>query len=139
MDKRIRIWDLLHDGEITVAKQHRDTLIMFVSIPYVRSRFNPLGDSFVLTLSGLRRAVFSDLSGNSSSLQEALEGYTPEILSTDSKSMPLLVATNLGELTLDFEDIDFALDTGQRVAYEAIEKACKEYWAELRANTQQPD
>jgi hypothetical protein len=44
--------------------------------------------------------------------------------------MPALIATSLGQLTLDFQSISFALDTGQAIEYEAIEKVCEEYWTE---------
>lgn len=51
-DPRIDIWNLLHDGEITVAARDADALVLFVSIPYLRSSFRPIGDSFALRLSG---------------------------------------------------------------------------------------
>ena len=51
MDKRIEIWNILHDGEITAIEgEDSDTLTMFVSIPYLRRRLKPIGDSFVLTM-----------------------------------------------------------------------------------------
>jgi hypothetical protein len=53
MDERIEIWNVLHDGEITVVSEDGDTLTLFVSIPYLRRRLKPLGDSFVLVLEGL--------------------------------------------------------------------------------------
>jgi hypothetical protein len=49
MDPRIAIWNILHDGEITAVSEDVGTLTMFVSIPYLRRRLTPLGDSFVLT------------------------------------------------------------------------------------------
>jgi hypothetical protein len=51
--------------------------------------------------------------------------------------MPVSIATTLGQLTLDFQNISFALDTGQAVEYEAIEKVCEEYWTEWKARAEQ--
>jgi len=67
MDERIAIWNVLHDGEITAVSEDGDTLTMFVSIPYLRRRLKPLGDSFVLTLAGVRRAECRDFGGAASS------------------------------------------------------------------------
>jgi hypothetical protein len=131
MDRRIQIWNILHDDEITaISGEGSDILTMFVSIRYLRRRLNPLGDSFVLTLSGITRLEFHDFDGTRETLQEQLDIGSPEILSTESDSMPASIATSLGQLTLDFRSISFALDTGQAVEYEAIEKVCEEYWTE---------
>jgi len=131
MDRRIQLWNILHDDEITaISGEGSDILTMFVSIPYLRRRLDPLGDSFVLTLSGITRLEFHDFDGTRETLQEQLDNGSPEILSTESDSMPASIATSLGQLTLDFQSISFALDTGQAVEYEAIEKVCEEYWTE---------
>ncbi len=131
MDRRIQIWNILHDDEITaISGEGSDILTMFVSIPYLRRRLDPLGDSFVLTLSGITRLEFHDFDGTRETLQEQLDIGLPEILSTESDSMPASIATSLGQFTLDFQSISFALDNGQAVEYEAIEKVCEEYWTE---------
>jgi hypothetical protein len=138
MDPRIEIWNFLHDGEITaISGETGETLTMFVSIPYLRRRLEPLGDSFVLTLAGLKRLEFKDFEGVATPFRETMDIGAIEILSTDSESMPVTVATTLGQLTLDFQSIDFAMDTGQEVEYEAIEKACEEYWTEWKAKAEQ--
>jgi len=131
MDRRIQIWNILHDDEITaISGEGSDMLTMFVSIPYLRRRLDPLGDSFVLTLSGITRLEFHDFDGTRETLQDQLDIGSPEILSTESDSMPVSIAMSLGQLTLDFQSISFALDTGQAVEYEAIEKVCEEYLTE---------
>jgi hypothetical protein len=136
MDERIAIWNILHDGEITVVSEEGATLTMFVSLPRVRRRLKPLGDSFVLVLEGVRRAECRDFGGAATSvtpLREELETGRPEILETESKSMPVTVETTLGKLILDFQSIRFALDTGQDTDYNTIERACHEYWSEWKA------
>jgi hypothetical protein len=140
MDTRIAIWNLLHDGEITAVSEDADTLTMFVSIPYLRRRLKPLGDSFVLTLTGVRQAECRDFGGaasSASSLRDELEIGSPEILQTESESMPVTVHTTLGQLILDFDSIRFALDSGQDTDYQTIERVCHEYWTEWEAKGDQ--
>src|SRR5690242_3674231 len=115
MNKEIQIWNILHDGEITaVEREHSDRLTMFVSIPYLRRRVPPLGDSFVLTLEGVKRVEFHNFDGTTSPFREELDIGTPEILKTESESMPVTIETTMGNLVLDFETICFGLDTGQK-------------------------
>lgn len=138
MDNRIEIWNILHDGEITaISDGDSGTLTMFVSIPYLRRRLPPLGDSFVVTLSGLTRSEFSNFDGTTTSLREELETGTPEIFSTGSDSMPVRIDTTMGQLILEFENISFALDTGQAVEFDAIKKVCEEYWDEWEKKADQ--
>jgi hypothetical protein len=139
MDERITIWNVLHDGEITAVSEDGDTLTMFVSIPYLRRRLKPLGDSLVLTLAGVRRAECRDFGGAASSsaqLREELEIGTPEILKTESVSMPVTVETTMGQMILDFQSIRFTLDTGQDTDYKTIERVCDEYWTEWKAKSE---
>ena len=139
MDPRIAIWNTLHDGEITVVALEGDTLVMFVSIPYIRERLSPLGDSFVLRLSGFRGFVLTDSDGKKkdSDLQEDLAKNGIEILSAKSEVMPVKIATTMGYLILDFDSIEIALDAGRVVAYEEIYQACSDYWEEWSAKAKE--
>ncbi|HTY87356.1 MAG TPA: hypothetical protein VMB80_07820 [Candidatus Acidoferrum sp.] len=137
MDERIEIWNVFHDGDITAISEDADTLTMFVNIPYLRRRLKPLGDSFVLMLAGVRQLECQHFDGAKSSLQEELGNGTLEIIKTDSESMPVTIETTLGKLILDFERVQFALDTGQPVEYETIRIVCDEYWAEWQAKAEQ--
>lgn len=138
MDQRIAIWNTLHDGEITVAAREGESLLVFVSIPYLRVRLAPLGDSFSLRLFGLRAIELSRHDGGyerTSSLEEiAMNGI--EILSTDSTDMPVKIKTTQGLLTLDFDDLEIRLDTGQVVDYGTILAACNSYWDEWQAKAE---
>ncbi len=120
MDTRLEIWNVLHDGDITAIAEDGDTLTMFVSIPYLRRRLKPLGDSFVLKLAGVGQAVCRDFDGTTSPLRKELDIGTPEIIKTESESMPVIIETTMGLLILDFQRIQFALDTGEPVEYETI-------------------
>ena len=133
VDPRTGIWNVLHDGEITAIAHREETLTLFVSIPYLRRRLEPLGDSFVLVLKGLKRVEFHDFDGTTTDLRSELEIGTPTILSTDSEEVPVTVETTMGRLILDFASIYFSMDTGQEIQYETIAKACEEYWTELEA------
>jgi len=133
MRTEIAIWNVLHDGEITAVEAGTDgSYTMFVNIPYLRKRLKPLGDSFVLTLSGVRQVTFQDFNGTSLSLEEELQGSSSQmILRTLSESMPITVELMYGTLILDFESIALSLDTGQPVEFETIETVCREYWEEF--------
>ena len=157
MKKEIDIWNILHDGEITAAEKGADgSYILFINIPYLRRRLPPLGDSFVLTLSGVKQIIFQvldnvreiyrlhgvrqimgqDLDNPTLSLEAELELTTPTILQTESESMPISVTTTTGTLILDYENISFNLDTGQPVEFETIERICREYWDEFNKRSQ---
>ncbi len=113
-------------------------LALFVNIPYLRVRLKPLGDSFSLRLSGLRLIEYSDYENKiktSSLADTAVNGI--EILSTESKGMPVKIETTMGILTLDFDSLEIRLDTGQIVAYETVLAACEAYWDEWSASVNQ--
>ncbi len=136
MDKRIQIWNILHDGEITaVSDELSNSLKISINIPYLRRRVKPLGDSFILTIEGLKDFAFYNFDKKSESLKEVIETGSPEILSTDSESMPVRITTTLGELILDFEDIHISLDTGEKIEFDIIEKIFQEYWTEWKTKS----
>jgi hypothetical protein len=138
MDKRIQIWTMFHDGDITVVSgEGTPSLCIFVSIPYLRRRLFPLGDSFIITLTGVTVCEFRNFDETLSTLTNATEMGQPQILSTDSDSMPIKIDTTMGQLLLDFESISFGLDTGQCIDYEVIKQTSEEYWAEWSAKAPQ--
>ena len=137
MRNEIDIWNILHDGDITAAgKGHNNSYTLFVSIPYLRRRLAPLGDSFVLALKGVRQIAFQNFDGTISTIEDEMNLSTPEILRTDSESMPISVETTTGKLLLDFEGIEFRLDTGQPVDFETLETVCRDYWDEWRKKSE---
>ncbi|MEM0966500.1 MAG: hypothetical protein AAGJ81_10160 [Verrucomicrobiota bacterium] len=131
MNDSIGIWNTLHDGEITVVEIRQGTVTMFVSIPYLRERLKPNGDSFILKLKGTKKIQFLDFDGEPKSDKwQDLAKNGIEILSTDSKEMPVRVITTMGFLDLDFEKLEIQLDTGAPTSYEDVRRACKDYWEE---------
>jgi hypothetical protein len=133
---RLDIWNVLHDGEITVMhREAPDVVIMFVSIPYVRRRLEPLGDSFRLRLGGFRSMHFENGIGDTSSELDYIEGY--EILDILSETMPAKIQLAEGTLTLDFDTLAISLDSGQPVAYEKVLRLAQDYWDEFAARTKQ--
>lgn len=135
MDSRIAIWNTLHDGEITVVSKAGSDLVMFVSIPYLRKRLSPVGDSFALRLRGFRELKLQDWDGQEqgSDLEADLAESGIEILSTESDTLPVKIATTQGFLILDFDSLEIALDTGSVVSYEDVLRVCSEYWDEWEA------
>lgn len=138
MDSKIDIWNVLHDGEITaISDENSDSLTMFVNIPWLRRRIEPIGDSFVLLFEGLKILEYEDTDGAKTSLRDELDVCSIEILSTPSKLMPVTVMMTMGQLTLDYENINFKLDTGQEIDFETIDRLCEEYWAEWKDRAEQ--
>ena len=133
MDDRVDIWNVLHDGSITAVEQTTQQVRMFVSIPYLRRRFQPLGDSFVLTLSGVSACEFEHFDGERMGLPDTLSIGEPEILSTSSESLPVTVHTTLGQLRLSFEEMNLSLDTGEQVTFASVARAARDYWEEFAA------
>ena len=76
-DPRLDIWNVLHDGEITIThRESADVVVMFVSIPYVRRRIQPLGDSFRLRFGGFRGMAFSyDIDQKTFTELDYIEGF----------------------------------------------------------------
>lgn len=121
----------MHDGEITVIGRSASELAMFVSIPYLRRRFEPPGRSFLLLLRGFRAIEHVDYEGNNrTSDTNEIENLGIEILSPESDGVPVKVSTTQGYLTLDFDALEIFLDTGQQVDFEALDLACRAYWHE---------
>jgi hypothetical protein len=136
MDPRIEIWRVLHDGQITaLAGEGGGAITMFVSIPYLRRRLVPLGDSLVLRLGGVRRFQWCDNIDKAGSLREELWWTTPEILGTESESMPVTIDTTMGRLVAEFESVSVSLDTGESLLYEDLRRVCEEYWIEWERRT----
>jgi hypothetical protein len=138
VDPRVAIWNNLHDGEITVMGRSASELAIFVNIPYVRKRFKPAGDSFLLRLRGFRAIEYVDYEGNNrTSDPDEIENRGIEILSTQSSGVPVKISTTQGYLNLDFDVLEIFLDTGQQVEFEAVGLACREYWDEWEAQAGQ--
>jgi hypothetical protein len=135
-DPRFDIWNVLHDGEITViALEKPETLVMFVDIPYVRQRIGPLGDSFRLELRGFRSIQFANDIGDSSREIADIARKRLIIISKRSETMPLQVEVAQGTLTLDFDSVRISLDTGQPISFGEVDRLSADYWTEWRKNT----
>ena len=151
-DPRYAIWGVLHDGTVTVVvREDPDVLIMFVSIPFVRRRISPLGDSFRLRLGGVRSFGVSEYESDSdrkerekagfplTSLSELRDIEGLEIIEVLSTTMPVKIRTFWGPiwltLQIDFDSLDIALDSGHPISYEEVRRAAQDYWDELEGRT----
>lgn len=132
MSDDIEIWNALHDGIISIfAGESESTLTVFVHIPYLRRRIKPAGVCFVLKLYGVKSCIFTDFNGNEEeSLADTFDSNTPQILSTQSESMPVLLHTLLGRLILEYDSIKCFLDSGDEIDCETIFNVCTEFWEE---------
>jgi hypothetical protein len=133
MDPRIDIWNALHDGEITVSAVADGVLTMFVNIPYLRARLEPLGDSFVVRLLGLRSFALSNLDGKVESTNPADLSQGGYEIPTESEGLPVIVQLTMGSMALDFQSLEIALDTGRVLPYQELWQASKNYWDEWEA------
>lgn len=135
-DPRFGIWNAFHDGEITIAEREApEILVMFVSIPYVRRRIQPLGDSFRLRLGGFRGVVLANEIGDTDSDIEDLEGLV--ILNCLSDTMPVIIQVASGKLMIDYDSLEICLDTGQVISAEEIYHAYEAYWDEWSKQNKQ--
>lgn len=139
LDERIAIWNVFHDGEITAASYSGSVATLFVSIGYLRRRLMPTGGGFVLKLSGVTDLRCHDFDGKPETLDQQLEAGRLQVHGTDSELMPVIVDTTMGKLTLCFETLDLALDTGQPVTFAEIASACEAYWHEWERKGRQSD
>lgn len=130
MDERIAIWNVLHDGKISAVSRASDVSTLSIVIPYLRRRLDPAGDSFVLKLKEVTHVSFLSFDGEPESLDEQLKIGRPEILSTDSEGMPVVINTTLGQLILAFGRLEILLDTGSPITFPEVEKAAEAYWNE---------
>jgi hypothetical protein len=134
MDERIAIWNLLHDGEVSKLTRENTSVTIEVDIGYLRRRLTPPGDSFVLKLYGITTLSFSSWDDRAETLEQAVALGQLEILSTESKDMPVVVMTTMGELTIAFESVQIALETGQPIACADIARVSEEYWRQWKEN-----
>ena len=129
MKEEIEVWNLLHDGLLSLFIEENSTSITaFVHIPYIRRRISPIGVCFVLKLSGVKSCIFKDFEGNEESLAKIFNSNSPDILNVESEEMPITICTTFGNLTLEYENMKVFLDSGIEVDYKTISNACSEYW-----------
>lgn len=133
MSSEIEIWNLLHDGEITVVGVEGTDLVLFVDIPYLRERLRPLGDSFRLVLKGFRGCSVLNLDGRitSTDVQSGISKRGLCILWVAEDKRPVTITTNQGFLTLDYDSAVVYLDTGELVSVEEIDRVATAYWDEF--------
>ena len=119
-----------------MQRESPDVLVMFVSIPYVRRRIQPVGDSFRIRLSGFRGMLFSyGSSDETHSDLDYIEGF--EILEAKSDTMPATIQLVEGTLMLDFDSLEISLDTGHPISPEEVYRAYHEYWDEWSKKSKQ--
>jgi hypothetical protein len=129
----IDFWNIFHDGAITAADEQAGSVRLFISIGYLRRRMSPLGGGFVVTLRDVTLCEFRHFDGETVTLPEALKVGEPEILSTDSESLPVTIHTTLGQIVAAYGGVEFALDTGEIVSFADIASAATSYWDDFES------
>jgi len=128
-NQRADIWNLLHDGEITaIGGTVPGYVRITVNIAYLRRRFSPEGDSFVITL---RNCTILQLKPYNEPVEtdfQKIVSSKVEFLSTESSDCPIKLATTVGELEIDFQTFELSLDTGAIISYDQLDEASRNYW-----------
>jgi hypothetical protein len=131
LKEHIEIWNLLHDGLLSLfIEEDSSSITAFVHIPYIRRRISPIGVCFVLKLSGVKSCTFKDFDGNEESISKIFNSNSPDILNVESEEMPITISTTFGTLILEYESVNVYLESGLEIDYETISNACSEYWEE---------
>jgi hypothetical protein len=139
IDLGIQLWNVLHDGEITVLERNHDVITVFVSIPYVRRRMKPIGDSFKLVFYGVSQFEYVGNDGSIAPIEEEIENCPLTVLHTESKEFPVRVVTTMGDIIANYTDFEIYLDVGKRIEISELFREFDRYWDEWERLTKQVD
>jgi hypothetical protein len=121
-------WDLLHDGTVARLERRGDRVSMLVEVSYLRDRFEPSGDGFVLELLGCTQVDFALHEGPTSSFDE-IAPYQVTILSADeAEDGGVVVWTGDGVLRLRYESLALRFDHGGALSLAALDECARAYW-----------
>lgn len=133
--KDLLLWGSLHDGELLrIEGSAPGDVALHVGIPYLRKRFAPAGDGFVLRLAGCTRLQLDRDNGETLDDPAAITQRPPVLLSIVSED-PLAIYTTGGTLRLAYASLSLALDTGEALAPEALDAASEAYWTDFAERT----
>lgn len=130
-------WSCLHDGSIDHAGGVvPGDVVIGVSIPYLRKRFETAGAGFVIVLKGCERFEFTSYDEapfcRDPSLIAAMD---LEISALEEDAECVVVGCTTGALRLEYATAEITLDTGEPVTPEQLEAATQGYWDEWSKRT----
>jgi hypothetical protein len=131
------LWDVLHDGAVTrVVEGSSGTVIISVEIGYLRDRFPPPGEGFIITLINTDVLRFEAHDENPVITGAEIAAEKLWILSGREEGGCIKVSCGHGDLVLRYERADLALDTGQPLDFDQLSAECEHYWEEFGSNSE---
>jgi len=131
------IWNVLHDGGI----ERIDGVIpgdirVYISIEYLRERFQDDGDTILVTLSNC--TLFSHRiydAAHAVSDLTAIANESVTILSAEMHGLQCRVFTDVGVLEMKCENGSISLDSGRAVSLEELTSVAEAYWDEWKSKS----
>ena len=128
----VELWGNLHDATIVEATGNvPGDLKLKLEIGYVRSRFSPEGDSFLLTLSNRDLFEFQPYDEPRISDLQQIAQHEPWVVNPEQAEGHIHIYCSQGELFLNYTDYSLQLDTGQEISVDQLEKEFDQYWEEF--------
>lgn len=135
------IWNTLHDGCIErINGTVPGDLRLYVSIEYLRTRFQDQGDAIVVTLANC--TLFEYRNYDAKHLVTDLESIAsecPSILSAEMKGALCQIFSDAGVLEVKCDGIAISLDSGRNVSLEELIATAGAYWEQWRTSSKRSD
>jgi len=124
---------LLHDGTVEqLTRSGPDELTLSVEIGYLRTRFSPPGDAFMLRLGSCTHFSYSEYGHEPLTDLEAIAEKRTEILNLEAEN-PVIVSCVMGSLRLEYLTLELSLDSGEPIPVTELAAAADAYWSEWSA------
>lgn len=131
-------WNLLHDGTVIGLKRSGERVSMTVTIPYLRTRFDVPGASFVLELLACPDLEYEPYEGNPLSSLEEIAEAEADIVEAKDEDRRVVVWGSAGVLRLRYRDLALRFDNDAPLALAALDDCARSYWDEWERGHQQP-
>ena len=127
-------WKFFHDGGLEEISGHvPGTVVVTISIRYIRSRFPGPGTGFVITLANCNQFEYTPYDEPPCTDFQEILRLDPEILSLAGNSDTVVINCTMGTLTLSYSSASIALDTGGTVLPAQLAQASRDYWEEFES------
>jgi hypothetical protein len=119
------VWNCFHDGEIvSISGVIPGDLIVTIEIEYLREEFPEPGNHILLRLTQCDSLTFFCYETNQlTSGVDALHGVDLEILGAELEGKSLVVAIDVGRLTLHYQTELIELDSGRKLSPSELDDA----------------
>lgn len=131
-------WELLHDGGIeSIAGKIPGTVLLDVSIRYLRQQFPDEGTGFKVVLSDCDQLVYQKYDSPPVEDFDEIVGLEPEIVGVEKGTHPVVVICVMGSLKVSYAAASIYLDSGKPVSFDELAAASKAYWDAWASNIPQ--